>query len=50
MISNVSATEPLTLVDPAKASKAIADSFKSIPSINVFRALANAETLFPVYM
>jgi alkylhydroperoxidase family enzyme len=50
MISNVSATEQLTLVDPANASNAIADAFKSIPSINVFRALANAETLFPAYM
>jgi alkylhydroperoxidase family enzyme len=50
MNANVSTTEPLTLVDPANASNPVANTFKSIPNINVFRALANAETLFPAYL
>jgi alkylhydroperoxidase family enzyme len=50
MISPVPNAARITLVDPTTASQAIAAAFKSIPNINVFRALANAETLFPAYM
>ncbi len=50
MISPVPNAARIKLVDPTTASKAITDAFQSIPSINVFRALANAETLFPAYM
>ena len=37
----------LKLVDPETASKPIADALAMLPVINVFRALANAETLYP---
>ena len=37
----------LKLVDPETASKPIADAFALLPVINVFRAMANAETLYP---
>ena len=37
----------LTLIDPEKASRPIADALALLPVINVFRALANAETLYP---
>ena len=40
----------LTLVDPAHAPKAIADAFKLLPVINLFRAMANAESLYPAYI
>jgi alkylhydroperoxidase family enzyme len=39
----------LKLIDPETASKPIADAFALLPVINVFRALANAETLYPYY-
>src|ERR1700677_2544284 len=39
----------LTLVDPETASKPIADAFALLPVINVFRAMANAETLYPYF-
>jgi alkylhydroperoxidase family enzyme len=37
----------LKLVDPENASKPIADALALLPVINVFRAMANAETLYP---
>src|SRR6202008_740952 len=37
----------LKLVDPENASKPIADALALLPVINVFRALANAESLYP---
>ena len=37
----------LKLVDPETASKPIADALALLPLINVFRAMANAETLYP---
>jgi hypothetical protein len=37
----------LGLVDPQTASKPIADAFALLPVIKVFRAMANAETLYP---
>jgi len=37
----------LKLVDPETASKPISEALALLPVINVFRALANAETLYP---
>jgi alkylhydroperoxidase family enzyme len=39
----------LKLIDPETASKPIADAFALLPVINVFRAMANAETLYPYF-
>jgi len=39
----------LKLVDPETASKPIADALALLPVINVFRAMANAETLYPYF-
>jgi 4-carboxymuconolactone decarboxylase len=36
----------LSLVDPDNTSAELAQAFKLLPAINVFRALANAETLY----
>jgi alkylhydroperoxidase family enzyme len=38
------------LVDPKSASAAVARAFDMLPVINVFRAMANAETLYPPYI
>ena len=40
----------LTLVDPAQAGDEVSQAFKLLPDINIFRAAANAETLFPPFM
>jgi alkylhydroperoxidase family enzyme len=40
----------LTLVDPDSSPPEVAEAFKQLPLINVFRAMANATTLFPPYM
>jgi alkylhydroperoxidase family enzyme len=37
----------LKLIDPETASKPISEALALLPAINVFRALANAETLYP---
>lgn len=37
----------LKLIDPQTASKPISEALALLPVINVFRALANAETLYP---
>ena len=37
----------LELIDPETASKPISEALALLPLINVFRALANAETLYP---
>ena len=37
----------LKLIDPETASKPISEALALLPLINVFRALANAETLYP---
>jgi alkylhydroperoxidase family enzyme len=37
----------LKLIDPETASKPISEALALLPVINVFRALANAETLYP---
>src|SRR5258708_28736847 len=39
----------LKLIDPEAASKPIADALALLPVINVFRALANAESLYPYF-
>jgi alkylhydroperoxidase family enzyme len=39
----------LKLIDPETASKPIADALAFLPVINVFRAMANAETLYPYF-
>jgi len=39
----------LKLIDPETAPKPIADAFALLPVINVFRAMANAETLYPYF-
>ena len=39
----------LKLVDPKTASQPVADALALLPLINVFRAMANAETLYPYF-
>ena len=48
-MSTKSDTQGLKLIDPKTASKPIADAFELLPVINVFRAMANAETLYPYF-
>jgi alkylhydroperoxidase family enzyme len=42
-------TSRLSLVDPDHTTKEVAEALRLLPAINVFRALANAETLYPTY-
>jgi alkylhydroperoxidase family enzyme len=42
-------TPRLKLVDPETASQPVADALALLPLINVFRAMANAETLYPYF-
>ena len=46
-LSPVTAAPRLSLVNPETASKPLKDAFTLLPMINVFRAMANAETLYP---
>src|SRR6202023_415597 len=39
----------LKLIDPETASQPIKDALALLPLINVFRAMANAETLYPYF-
>ena len=39
----------LTLIDPETASQPIENALTLLPVINVFRAMANAETLYPYF-
>ena len=48
--SLLQAAARLSLVDPADAPQPVADAFNLLPPINVFRAMANAETLYPTYI
>jgi hypothetical protein len=48
-ISTHLAKTSLNLVDPETASQAIADALALLPLIHVFRAMANAETLYPYF-
>src|SRR6202020_2045219 len=41
--------QPLNLGDPETASQPIKDALALLPVINVFRAMANAETLYPYF-
>jgi hypothetical protein len=40
----------LGLVDPGTASPAVSKAFARLPVINVFRAMANAESLYPAFI
>ena len=40
----------LGLVDPETAPPAIAEAFQLLPTINLFRAMANAQSLYPAYI
>ena len=40
----------LTLVDPETAPGPIAEAFQLLPTINLFRAMANAQSLYPTYI
>ena len=44
-----STTQSLKLIDPETASQPIADALALLPVINVFRTMANAETLYPYF-
>jgi alkylhydroperoxidase family enzyme len=46
-MSTVLTAPRLKLVDPNTASEPIKEAFALLPMINVFRAFANAETLYP---
>jgi alkylhydroperoxidase family enzyme len=48
-MSTHSNIQSLKLIDPATASQPIADALALLPLINVFRAMANAETLYPYF-
>jgi alkylhydroperoxidase family enzyme len=48
-MSTTTVAPRLAPIDPGAAPEATADAFKLLPVINVFRAMANAETLFPPY-
>jgi len=48
-MSTQSAKTSLNLVDPETASQPIKDALALLPLINVFRAMANAETLYPYF-
>jgi alkylhydroperoxidase family enzyme len=42
--------QSIGLIDPESASATVAHAFTMLPVINVFRAMANAETLYPPYI
>jgi hypothetical protein len=47
--SPVTAAPRLSLIDLETASEPLKDAFALLPVINVFRAMANAETLYPYF-
>ena len=49
-MSTMTLSPSITLIDPQTASGPVKDTFAKLPVINVFRAMANATTLFPPYM
>jgi NAD(P)-dependent dehydrogenase (short-subunit alcohol dehydrogenase family) len=49
-MSQGNGTPRLSLVDPDTSTDEVAEAFKRLPVINVFRAMANAETLYPTYI
>ena len=50
MTEDTSALARLPLIDPATAPQSIAEIFKLLPDINLFRVIANGGPLFPAYM
>ncbi|MGH3585617.1 MAG: carboxymuconolactone decarboxylase family protein [Pseudonocardia sp.] len=42
-------SDRLPLIDPATASPAVRAAFAQLPVVNVFRAMAAAETLYPAF-
>jgi alkylhydroperoxidase family enzyme len=48
-MSTATTAPRLSLIDPETASKPINDALALLPVINVFRALANAESLYPSF-
>lgn len=49
-MSPIASAARLGLVDPSTASPAVSKAFAKLPVINVFRAMANAESLYPVFI
>lgn len=50
MTESTLACARLPLIDPASVPQPIADGFKLLPVINLFRVMANGGILFPAYM
>ena len=48
-MSSITGAARLGLVDPGTASPAVSKAFARLPVINVFRAMANAESLYRVF-
>jgi hypothetical protein len=48
-MSQSNVTPRLSFVDPDHTSKEIAQALTLLPVINVFRAMANATTLYPTF-
>lgn len=48
-MSTATTAPRLSLINPETASKPIKDALALLPVINVFRALANAESLYPYF-
>jgi alkylhydroperoxidase family enzyme len=48
-MSTDTAAPRLKLIDPETASEPLKNAFALLPVINVFRAMANAETLYPYF-
>ena len=49
-MSSITSSARLGLVDPGTASPAVSKAFARLPVINVFRAMANAESLYPAFI
>lgn len=49
-MSPIASAARLGLVDPSTASPAVSKAFAKLPVINVFRAMANAESLYPAFI
>jgi hypothetical protein len=49
LVAEIDPTPRLSLADPDNTTEELAEAFKLLPVINVFRALANAKTLYPTY-
>ena len=49
-MSATASSPRLGLVDPTTTSSAVSKAFAKLPVINVFRAMANAESLYPAFI